>query len=63
MYETAILKAMAEYPNEAAIIRELLRIGTKVEDLELTCKITPGVPCKPMLAKPTKDIGSVLTRF
>jgi len=62
-YEAAVMKAMAEYPNEAAIIRELIRIGSDIGRLEETCKITPGVPCKPMLAKPTKDIGSVLTRF
>jgi len=62
-YESVVMKAMAEYPNEAAIVQELMRVGTDINKLAETCKITPGVPCKPMLAKPTKDIGSVLTRF
>lgn len=31
--------------------------------LQNLCYITPGVPCKPMLAKPMKSIQMILHRF
>jgi DNA ligase-1 len=51
----------SELPNYDLVIPTLLRVG--VDGLRKECKLTPGVPLKPMLAKPTKAIGEVLDRF
>lgn len=51
----------SELPTYDLVIPALLEFG--VADLREKCKLTPGVPLKPMLAKPTKAIGEVLDRF
>ncbi len=53
--------ASSELPNHDAVVPALLTVG--VNKLREACKLTPGVPLKPMLAKPTKAIGEVLDRF
>ncbi|KAH9952608.1 ATP-dependent DNA ligase [Russula dissimulans] len=59
---TSIVKSVySELPNYDAVIPALLTVG--VSKLREECKLTPGVPLKPMLAKPTKAIGEVLDRF
>jgi DNA ligase-1 len=51
----------SELPSYDEVIPALLDVG--IDKLRDTCKLTPGVPLKPMLAKPTKAIGEVLDRF
>ncbi|KAF7306912.1 DNA ligase [Mycena indigotica] len=57
-----IIKSVySELPSYDEVIPALLEHG--IENLHDHCKLTPGVPLKPMLAKPTKAIGEVLDRF
>ncbi|KAF7339486.1 DNA ligase [Mycena sanguinolenta] len=57
-----IIKSVySELPSYDEVIPALLKHG--IQNLHEHCKLTPGVPLKPMLAKPTKAIGEVLDRF
>ncbi|GFZ48718.1 DNA ligase 1 [Saitozyma sp. JCM 24511] len=51
----------SELPNYDLVIPALMKGG--IEGMRENCKLTPGVPLKPMLAKPTKAITEVLDRF
>ncbi|KAJ9059525.1 ATP-dependent DNA ligase Cdc17 [Entomophthora muscae] len=57
----SIKTAFSELPNYERIAPPLILHG--YDALEHHCKLTPGIPVKPMLAHPTKSISEVLTRF
>ncbi|KAI2636455.1 ATP-dependent DNA ligase [Hypomontagnella submonticulosa] len=58
----AMLKTVySELPSWDVVIPAMLKNG--IMRLKETCKLRPGVPLKPMLAKPTKAITEVLDRF
>lgn len=62
-FENIIKRCVCEFPNYDAVIEGLLNVGSNIEELLNLCKMRPGVPVKPMLAKPTKEIAIIFKRF
>ncbi|GAA5877288.1 hypothetical protein JCM8547_002629 [Rhodosporidiobolus lusitaniae] len=52
----------SEIPSYDLVVPALLS-EKGVKGLREACQLTPGIPLKPMLAKPTKAISEVLDRF
>jgi DNA ligase-1 len=59
--EAELKLVYSELPSYEVIIPAMLEHG--LSKLHESCKLQPGVPLKPMLAKPTKSITEVLDRF
>lgn len=59
--ESRLKTVYSELPAYEVIVPAMLEHG--LEKLGEFCKLQPGIPIKPMLAKPTKSITEVLDRF
>ncbi|CAG8960035.1 hypothetical protein HYFRA_00013223 [Hymenoscyphus fraxineus] len=59
--EQILKQVFSNLPSYDVIIPAMLDHG--IFNLAENCKLQPGVPLKPMLAKPTKSITEVLDRF
>ncbi|KAI4667596.1 uncharacterized protein J4E88_010260 [Alternaria novae-zelandiae] len=59
--EATLKTVYSELPSYEVIIPAMLEHG--IMNLRENCRLQPGVPLKPMLAKPTKSITEVLDRF
>jgi len=59
--EECIRDAFCQVPNYEVLIKTAIEFG--VLNLGDHCTLKPGIPLKPMLAKPTKSITEVLDRF
>ncbi|KAH8589333.1 hypothetical protein B0O99DRAFT_336770 [Bisporella sp. PMI_857] len=59
--EAIVKQVYSNLPSYDVIIPAMIEHGIK--NLQENCKLQPGIPLKPMLAKPTKAITEVLDRF
>lgn len=55
-------KMVSQFPDHGQIINSLLRTHSLPKTIG-ACRLKPGVPCKPMLAKPTKSLNTVFSRL
>ncbi|KAF9382853.1 hypothetical protein CPB97_006899 [Podila verticillata] len=58
---TVVKSVYSELPCYDMIVPALL--SGDIEGLQKACKLTPGIPLKPMLAHPTKALTDILDRF
>jgi len=63
--EEAVRQAFCEMPNYEMLVKALIDDGEKPSPrlLASRCHVTPLIPVKPMLAKPTRSVQEVLGRF
>lgn len=61
--EADIKRAISEHPDYGNLMEALRKVGSNTEKLKELCYIRPGIPVKPMLAKPTKGVKIILERF
>ncbi|OWB76108.1 hypothetical protein B5S32_g257 [[Candida] boidinii] len=59
--EEKIKDAFSQTPNYELIIKSALEHG--IRQIHKYCILTPGIPLKPMLAKPTKSVTEILDQF
>jgi DNA ligase-1 len=57
------LTISSELPSYEVIVPAVIASDYDLDQLREKCKLQPGIPLKPMLAKPTKSITEVLDRF
>lgn len=59
--EIIIRDVHCQLPNYGLIIETAIKNG--IFNVPEKCKLTAGIPLKPMLAKPTKSVSEILDRF
>ena len=61
-WEENLQRILTQFPDHGTVISSLMSTHSLPKTGEI-CKLTPGIPCKPMLAKPTKSLAQVFSRF
>lgn len=61
-WELKLKMMLSQYPHHENVIDSIMLFG-QPDTVLSSCSLTPGVPCKPMLAKPTKAISQIFARF
>lgn len=62
IWENAFTRMITQFPYHRRIIETLLETKS-LEKTLVSCRLTPNIPCKPMLAKPTKALNQIFSRL
>ena len=62
MWDKALQRMITQYPYHGDIFSTLLSTKSLQKTLD-KCKLTVNIPCKPMLAKPTKSFTQIFSRL
>ena len=62
IWDSLFQKVITQFPNHKVFFKNVLELKL-IPSILLNSSLTPEIPCRPMLAKPTKSLGQIFKRL